>query len=184
MQKTVGVVIGRFQLPELHDGHKALINHVAKENDVVCVLVGVSPRASLKNLLPYAATASMIRGTFREQHVRCKIFVFPLQDVEGNDLQWSMEIDKFLQLLFPAHYIRLYAGRDSFKSSYHGRFQPVVDWFGYNGEVNGSAVRNSIIDGDPIDSKDFRAGIVYGLGNYLRDRDAQRSERLDDEGTS
>lgn len=165
--KTAGVVIGRFQLPELHDGHKALINHVISQNDVTCVLVGVSLEQSLKNILPYAAIAQMIRGMYAKEYAAAKLFVFPIYDTPGADSEWSNAVDCFLRLLFPRHSLKLYAGRDSFKSSYEGAL-PVTDWYGYNGNINGTATRDKIMNGDPIDNPAFRAGIIYGLGNYLR----------------
>jgi bifunctional NMN adenylyltransferase/nudix hydrolase len=164
--KTAGVVIGRFQLPELHDGHKALINHVISQNDVTCVLVGVSLMPTPKNPLPYPAVAQMIRGTYAKEYTTAKLFVFPIYDTQGDET-WSITVDCFLKLLFPQHTLRLYAGRDSFKSSYNGEL-PVTDWYGYNGNINGTGTRDRIINGDPIDNPAFRAGIIYGLGNYLR----------------
>lgn len=184
MSKTVGALIGRFQLPELHSGHRALIQHVSKQCDETCVLVGVAPQVSLKNLLPYAAVESMVRGTFLSLFQQRKLHIHPLLDIDGNDLQWSMYIDQFLTALFPGYEIQLWSGRDSFKPYYHGKFRPVHEWYGFNGEIHGTDARDAIMDGDPIDSKDFRAGIVYGLGNYLRNENGKLNKaiRLQEEG--
>lgn len=169
--KTVGVVIGRFQLAHLHRGHIAFIKHVAQTNDACCVLVGCAPQPDAKNLLPYPVIAQMIRNVFKSLHDAAKLHVFPLQDIPGEDLQWSMQIDRFLELAFPYHKIKLYSGRDSYKESYHGKFQPVESWYGYDGNVNGTMLRSNIMTGDPTDSYDFRAGIIYGLGNYLKGKE-------------
>jgi nicotinamide mononucleotide adenylyltransferase len=42
MEKRIGVVIGRFQVPglALHPGYRALLAHVARENDRVVVVLG------------------------------------------------------------------------------------------------------------------------------------------------
>lgn len=168
MPKTVGVLIGRFQLPQLHDGHTAIINHVLKNCDETCILVGVTPKPDLKNLLPYPAVRQMIRGTYAASYAAGKLHIHPLLDIDGNDLQWSYCIDRLLTLLFPGYVVHLYSGRDSFKPHYHGKYQPVIDWYGFNGEINGTKERNRIIESNPADCASFRAGIVYGLGNYLK----------------
>lgn len=170
MSRSVGVVIGRFQVPSLHGGHKAIINHVLEKEGEACVLVGVAGRidGGLKNLLPFPAIQQMIRSEWPLPHNTGRLHIHPLPDIPGQDLQWSLQIDRFLDLLFPYHEVTLYSGRDSFKPSYSGKYRPVVDWYGYDGNVNGSKLRDDIVRGDPVDSPVFRAGIIYGLGNYLR----------------
>jgi nicotinamide mononucleotide adenylyltransferase len=37
-KQKLGVIIGRFQVPELHDGHKKLIDLVKKKSDKVFIL--------------------------------------------------------------------------------------------------------------------------------------------------
>ena len=178
MQKVIGVVIGRFQLPNLHDGHKALINHVLAQSDKVCILVGVAAKTTLKDLLPYPVVEQMIRKEFHPVYAAGNLHIHPLLDIDGNDLQWSLYIDKFLGALYPHDTVQLWAGRDSYKPHYHGKFRPVKDWYGYNGEVNGTVVRGRIIEGNPIDCWQFRAGIIYGLGNYLRSKDPAENEEI------
>lgn len=164
----VGVLIGRFQLPTLHEGHVALINHVLWNNDEACVLVGITPKPDLKNLLPYAAVEQMIRSRYQCEFSARNLHIHPLQDIPGEDLQWSLSIDRLLDALFPGYEIKLWSGRDSFKPYYHGKFRPVQDWYGFNGEINGTTERNKIIDAAPNNHQLFRAGIIYGLGNYLK----------------
>lgn len=160
--KRIGVVIGRFQVPELTDGHLALLDHVLKGSDDVCVLVGVSPTVSVKNLLPFDCVEQVIRTSYPE------IFhVHPLEDIPGQDLQWSMQIDRFLSLLFPRCEISLYGGRDSFKDHYVGRHRPVVEFQDFDTRVNATKLRSEIIHGKPEDSAAFRRGIIFGVGRYV-----------------
>jgi nicotinamide mononucleotide adenylyltransferase len=165
INKKVGVVIGRFQLPQLHGGHKAFITHVLEANNEACVFVGVKDTPDLKNPLPYPAVKAMIAGEFRTfSH---KLQIHPLKDVE-TDLQWSEQIDQFLALLYPNADITLYSGRDGFKPYYKGRYVPVKDWLGYDGNVNGTDVRDAIIQGDASNNEEFRKGIIYGVGRVLQ----------------
>lgn len=161
--KTIGVVIGRFQVPELHDGHLALLDHVIKTSDDICVLVGVCRNTSAKNLLPFDCVEQTIRTSYPA------IFhVHPLLDIPGEDLQWSMQIDRFLELLFPCAEIKLYGGRDSFKTHYHGRHRPVIEYAHFDSGTNGTRIRSEIINGKPEDSPAFRRGIIYGVGRYVQ----------------
>lgn len=160
--KKIGVVIGRFQVPELTDGHIALLDHVIANSDDVCILVGVSPTVSVKNLLPFDCVEQTIRTSNPE------IFhVHPLEDIPGEDLQWSMQIDRFLSLLFPRCEISLYGGRDSFKDHYVGRHRPVVEFNEFDTGTSGTRVRSEIIRGKPEDSAAFRRGIIFGVGRYV-----------------
>ena len=167
MAKQVGIVIGRFQVPVLHAGHLALLRHVIANSDETCVLVGVTPKQDLKNPLPYPAVECMIRGTFHKEQAQGRLQIHPLPDIPGNDLQWSHAIDQLLGALYPYEQIKLWSGRDSFKPYYHGKHRPVRDWYGFNGEVNGTKERDEIIQGAPSDSLLFRQGIIYGVGQLL-----------------
>jgi nicotinamide mononucleotide adenylyltransferase len=165
--KEIAVVIGRFQLPELHGGHRAIIEYALRVGKEACVLVGVSPVATLKNLLPYSAVEQMIRAEYQGYYNDRLLHIHPLQDCPNEDLQWSMNIDRFLEQLFPNCNIVMVSGRDSFKPYYHGKHRPVKDYFGFNGDINGTTERENIMTSDPIESVEFRKGIIYGLGNHL-----------------
>lgn len=161
-QKRIGVVIGKFQVPELHEQHIALIQHVMNVSDDTCVLVGTDPN-NPEYLLPFECVEQSIRTDFVEL-----FHVHPLVDVPNNDLNWSMQLDRFLQLLFPFAEITLYCGRDGFRTRYHGKHRPVTVWSGNDPKVSATRIRESIISSAPVDSPIFRAGIIYGKGNYVQ----------------
>lgn len=171
--RTVGVIVGRFQVDELTPGHVALIDHVRRCNDEVCVLVGTAAKPDSKNPLPYRCVEQMIRTTYPDIY-----FVHPLLDTPGEDLQWSLQLDRFLQLLFPQSDIKLYGGRDSFKQHYHGRYKPVVEFTGFDQSVSGTRIRHEIVNGDTVDSPAFRAGIIYARGNDVSSQHAASDRQL------
>lgn len=160
-KKRVGVVIGRFQTDELTEGHIALIKHVQKCNDDVCVLVGVAPKIDIRNLLPFECVASAIRDEFPGL-----FHVHPLRDIPGKDYEWSRQLDRFLELLFPFHEITLYGGRDSFKKHYRGIHIPVTEFTEFDLGTNATARRMEIINGRPEETAAFRRGVIYALGNF------------------
>lgn len=52
--QSVGTIIGRFQTPELHEGHLHLFDHVKRKHEKVLVLMGCSPaQNSDKNPLDF-----------------------------------------------------------------------------------------------------------------------------------
>ena len=172
-QRSLGVLVGRFQVPQLHDGHLAIINHVAGSCDETCILVGRCKTPNLKNPLPYAAVAAMIRKDYEFAYGQGRLHIHGLSDIPGNDLAWSHRLDSMLNILFPDYSIRLYSGRDSFKASYHGRHRPVIDWYGYDGNVNGTRSREEIYSMAPLNSAEFRKGIIYGVGKFFAQQDQE-----------
>ncbi len=84
----VGVVVGRFQVPDLHAAHRALIQTVCDQHDKVLVVLGVSPlRATTQNPLDFEARKQMILAEF--PHVT----VLPVKD-SASDHVWSRRLDE------------------------------------------------------------------------------------------
>src|SRR5687767_2368058 len=103
----VGVVIGRFQVHELTDGHLYLINQALAHHRRVLVLVGSSQEYSTaKNPLDYPTRERMIRSRFPD------VVVQALPDC-SSDRAWSKSIDKQIKAIYPkVETATLYAGRD------------------------------------------------------------------------
>lgn len=163
MARTIGVVIGRFQVDELTDGHLALIEHVKRNSNDVCILHGTSKERNLKNPLPWECVSQMLRTTFPDI-----FYIHPLLDVPGDNRKWSDTVDQFLDLLFPDCEIKLYGGRDCFKKDYVGKHQPVVEFPDFDKSETGTRVRSRIISSHPEDHPAFRRGIIYARGNDVQ----------------
>ena len=59
---TLGVIIGRFQTPDLHEGHRHLIDTAVSRSDAVLILIGVSGGfPSARDPLPYRVREAMLR---------------------------------------------------------------------------------------------------------------------------
>jgi bifunctional NMN adenylyltransferase/nudix hydrolase len=108
-----GVIVGRFQIPYLHEGHKKLIDTAIAENDLVFILIGHKVGDQLDERNPY---------TFGERHKMIaetypKVLIGNLEDCPNDDEAWSRKLDRILDdVLNPT----LYGSRDSFYKHYKG----------------------------------------------------------------
>lgn len=159
MATDLGVVIGRFQVASLSEGHVYLIEQARAQHRNVVVLVGSSQEwGTTKNPLNYATRERMIRDRYPD--VTC----CPLPDFPSNNKRWSHHLDITLQSLgWELGDVVLYAGRDSFRAYYEGAHK-VVECDSGMDHVSGTAVRQNI-GKLVLPSEDFRRGIIYGTQN-------------------
>lgn len=150
---SIGVVVGRFQAPALHEGHKYLIDLVSSMHEQVLIVLG-SRRgfATKSDPLDYASRKVMI---FRE---------FPAARIaelldEKMDEMWSKSLDMLIRREFPDQEAVLYGSRGSFIPHYSGRFAcATVE--SKNEALSSTEVREEIY-ADPPSTEDFRAGMIY-----------------------
>lgn len=153
---SVGVIVGRFQVDDLHDGHISLIENVIKKHRKVLIFLGVTPVLSSKrNPLDFDSRKNMIEKRFDD------VTVVPLPDMSSNEL-WSKTLDNRIAEIYPNSLVILYGSRDSFIQYYSGKHStyalPSVV------TVAGSQIRENIHN-NKYTSKDFRAGNIYATFN-------------------
>ncbi len=147
----VGVVIGRFQVAELHEGHRHLIEYVIRESNMVVVALGKGRAlASSRNPLPCSMRTKMIQRSFPN------VSVIEVSD-HPSDAAWSEQLDFLLKEKFPDTEIRLYASRDSFVPYYSGTL-PIVVVPAVSG-VSGTNERTAAIDPDEWNTS-FLKGMI------------------------
>src|SRR6185437_8026535 len=153
--RDVGVVVGRFQVPELHDAHRNLIQRVCDSHGKVLIFLGVSPLWSTKqNPLDFEARKQMILAAFPQ------VSVLYVKDV-NDDALWSKRLDAMISdVVTPAQSVLLYGGRDSFVSRYSGRY-PTTE-LEQDTWVSGSVIRDQVRRSSVKATADFRAGVVWG----------------------
>ena len=150
MTTNYGVIIARFQVPELHLGHMYLINEVIRiHGDNVVILLGESGSAPTDiNPLNYEMREVMLKQHFPKLTVD-KLIDYP------DDIIWSEILDKTLNK-YPGAPI-LYGSRKSFKPHYKGK-HPVITidpvW-----ERSGTDIRRELMT--PIHTTNFRAGMIH-----------------------
>jgi len=156
-KKTVGVIVGRFQVPEIHAGHRYLIESVLRLHKNVLVAVGVSEAYhNADNPLPYDVRAFMLLKAYP-----FKLCVRPILD-NSSDLLWSLSLDRLVERVFPGKRAVMYGSRDSFLKVYAGaneqRELPEIY------APSGTSIRDAASKVDRH-SADFRAGIIFANCN-------------------
>jgi bifunctional NMN adenylyltransferase/nudix hydrolase len=159
----VGVIIGRFQVPELHDAHKYLIDRVIAKHKRVIILIGVTSTLGTKsNPLDFPSRVGLFKEYLTKFETR--IILHPLTDVPGNDEVWSKQLDRIVRSVIPLGTVSLYGGRDSFIRHYSGGFDTYE--LGFESDSEGKKMRKECSQ-VLIDSRDFRAGQIYQSQNQF-----------------
>ena len=157
-QADIGVIIGRFQLDEVHNGHLALIKEVTKNHKKIIIFLGIPSHGNTSKKYPmeYAVREKMVKKI-------CPIAVIaPIKDVNNDDQKWSDNVDYKIKELFSWGSAKLYGGRDSFIPHYKGRW-PVQEIENSIDET-ATEIRKEIAR-EIIDSRDFRKALIYAAYN-------------------
>lgn len=153
----LGVVVGRFQTPHLHKGHRGLIEYAFGTSARVVVFVGVAAVKSKRNPLDFAARRAMIQGQYP------KAMVVPMPDMPC-DKEWSAELDaRVEEIRSPLEPVHMIGGRDSFVQVYSGRHKTckvsdVIEW------TTATALRDQVAGSSP-DCAGFRRGLISAAYN-------------------
>lgn len=151
----VGVIVGRFQVPELHEGHRDVLDYVVERHDKVILFLGVPghQQATMENPLDSQAREQMIREEYPE------IIVRYIKD-EQSDEYWSKKLDgQIKDHITPNQTVMLYGSRDSFISHYQGRF-PTQELEAEH-KVSGTEIRARIKRHSTKGTVEFREGAVW-----------------------
>lgn len=153
----VGVIVARFQVHELHEAHKGLINKVAENHKKIIIFLGVAVIQNTKNNpLDFATRKAMI------QEYIPNAVILPIKDNRSNAV-WSSNLDSNINMIFGESKALLYGSRDSFIPYYEGRYattELTTDTF-----VSGTEIRNNVSK-EILESQDFRAGVIHA--NYAQ----------------
>lgn len=156
----VNVIVARFQVPELTEGHWHLINTTrdARPSAKLVIVLGTTERPNKRNPLTYEMRRDMV-----QDHVYVDL-VLPHADCPGNDAQWSWNLDHLLRLVFLGADIELYCGNDGFWPHYEGGFKVnrIADHTDF---LRGTSVREEI-GKTTLNCANFRQGVIWAVQNY------------------
>lgn len=162
---SLGVIISRFQIDQLHEAHRWLLNTVNNTHSHMLVLLGDrnSP-ASAVNPLPFLCRKEMVKQQFP------KAIVMRLMD-HADDAEWSNNVDAIITTIVDGEMLSsatLYCGRDGFKSHYHGKYKCAEVQAG-NRFVKHSSTerRRQIVNNPQFDDPAFRQGMIYAMGTLF-----------------
>lgn len=149
----VGVIIGRFQVSRLTDGHRDLINSVLARHPKVVIFLGSTPglTGTRRDPLDFMSRMRMIHAEFSN------IMVLGIKDEPTNE-GWSKTLDSRIKEHFEVESICLYGSRDSFAPAYSGQF-PVIS-LQESRHVSGTAAR-AAVSNMVLDDPGFRDGVIY-----------------------
>ena len=158
---SLGVVVARVQVDDLHEGHIDLFKEVSDTNSALLVVLGLSPcKCTSNNPLDYDTRRRMISAHFPSAKVAYITDMY-------SDVEWSKTLDTIVsKYVNNFDTVTLYGGRDSFIKYYHGKFntqelEPRV-------MISGTAIRTQLAVRSR-DTVDFRAGAIwYALNQYPR----------------
>lgn len=156
----VGVVIGRFQVPKLTEGHRAVISGALRHARTV-ILIGLCEEVNDRNPLDFYVRRNMISADYPNT------IIMPLPDVPGDDKNWAKSVDQSIRYLFGKEVsVTFYGGRDSFWSAYepHGAHKNFHHVYQVAAEAwSGTTDREAVKAGFNLDNEDFRRGVIYGV---------------------
>jgi bifunctional NMN adenylyltransferase/nudix hydrolase len=155
----VGIIVGRFQVDELHEAHLDLIQTVKDRHAKVIIFLGLSPvQCTTNNPLDFEARKQMIQVIYSD------INILYIKDM-SSDNEWSKKLDEQIKdLVGPNQSVALYGGRESFIDHYNGKHSCIELKHKQTSFVSGSVIRKSI-SRTVKSSPDFRAGVIWTTAN-------------------
>lgn len=158
--EAIGVIVGRFQVPELHQGHRYVIETVRKlHTNCVVILGGPEGGPDARNPLTFPMRQAMIVSEFPD------VTVLYVQDVSSDGL-WSEHLDFLIGQAFPVGKVRLYGSRDSFVPHYSGQW-PTTEIAPVLG-VSGTDIR-AAVGAMPMNDVHFRQGVIFAAANLKKE---------------
>jgi bifunctional NMN adenylyltransferase/nudix hydrolase len=157
MNADVGVIVARFQVDELHEGHIDFMNQIVSNHPKVIVFLGLSPcKCTTRNPLDFEARKKMVLDKFPN------VIVLYIMDQYSNK-GWSDNLDNQIKnIIGPNQTVLLYGSRDSFIKYYSGKFE--CKEIEQKVFVSGTEIRKSIsnkVSGTP----EFRKGVIWAVNN-------------------
>lgn len=148
-----GVIIGRFQVSDLHIGHIELIQTVINQYPSTIILLGTTPsiRNTRNNPLSFIIRKRMIEEKFPN------IIIKQLLD-EPTNTGWSKQVDSIIMKIVGNQKATLFGSRDSFIPFYTGIYHTIELSETYT--VSGTQIRKEIAE-KPIHNSDFRKALIF-----------------------
>lgn len=155
-QSSFAVIVGRFQVTDLHAGHQFLIAKAMKNHDqLLIVLASSGGQPTARNPLDTKTREQAIRETYPNAIIR------EIKDMPSDEV-WSKKLDEMIKEVIGEHPAKIYGSRDCFIDYYTGDFETVR--IPELPHISGTQARHGIGD-RPINNRTFRQGIIYGAQN-------------------
>lgn len=161
------VVVGRFQIPELHEGHITLLKKAYDESDknLIVILAITDDIPSLKN--PY--NVAVRKTIIEDSTLSNKYFVNTYASIKDyeSDHVWSHHLDIIIDSLTDKQEVKIYHSRDSIKNHYFGKYPLVA--VKCKGKLCSTEVRNKVISNSVyLNTKIRREIYLRGLSDGIK----------------
>lgn len=153
----VGVLVGRFQVDELHQGHIQLLDTIVQNHSKTIIFLGNSPcKCTVRNPLDFEARKLMIAQAYP------KAIIMYIPDMY-TDKAWSNRLDSQIKDLTGVQSkVRLYGSRDSFIAHYTGKYEcEELEQISFASGTD----RRQKISQKVKGTKDFRMGVIWAVMN-------------------
>lgn len=152
----IGVIVGRFQVDCLHEGHRKFIETVIDLHQTVIILIGTRDSGPLdSNPMNFSLRAEMIREDFPD------VMIMPLED-RPTDEEWSSNLDAIIRNVADRRGAVLYTGRDGFAKHYTGKYSVEEIVTGVE-DISATKIRKELALHPKKNSVEFRQGIIYAM---------------------
>lgn len=170
-----GVIVARFQVPYLHEGHLHLIDEVRSKSDKVVFCLGEPLVPDIRNPLPYAYRVLMICDMFGENDGSLASWLSFHKIVDHHDdSEWSNHLDAILDNY---ENVTLYGSRDSFKEFYTGKYP--VEIIPEIPSMSGTQIREMVYKNS--DSNRWRSGYIAGVQDTLKNLQYEKWKKEQEE---
>lgn len=161
----IGVIVGRFQVPELHAGHKYLIQEVQSKSDRMVVVIGTSPIPTTR-VNPLPPISILLTLSTYLYKLGAKYITAALEDITSNE-SWSDALDSLIRAhTIPNDEVTLYGSRDSFIASYKGKYRTEII-LPLLVRTTSTEVREGIGKDVVQNNLDFTKGIIWATQNQF-----------------
>lgn len=161
MTRPLGVLVGRFQIHTLTDGHKYLFAQVAGRCSRVLALVGVPPvLGTRRDPLDYLVRARMLQDYWTDAYREGpELTVLPSIDCPSNE-EWARRIDQMIDAVAPGQAATIFCGPDGCGPLYRtaGGRHPIEVIESIPGHTHATMARAAL---QRRHTEDFRAGVIY-----------------------
>lgn len=160
----IGIFVGRFQTPKLHNGYKYMLSELQINYDYYGLILGSSLVPNNRNPLNCEIRKAMLEDfVFKNP-----LFIKEIIDLNNNDA-WTTKLDEIItyslnesNINYSKDDVYLIGSRDSFIPYYRGKFKTVqLEPFGnYNSTELRVGLRLNLIN---LTSLNFLSGFACGL---------------------
>lgn len=150
----ISIIVGRFQIPELHEGHIKLINEAKKNSDKLILFLGSRIVRSTKDPLSFKMRKNVV-----QKYLRLNDEIYEIKDHKSDSVWRERFYNRVKELTNEEDVCTYYGSRDSFLDYLPKNENTVlVEDAGFSG----TKIRNNIKN---LDNKTFRAGYIKAIND-------------------